>query len=138
MLRPTTGQDQVPLTQPLTWLTPMNAEALDPREQPATLLSRLGRRVAGLALWHDAVPAEDWREQASHWDRVRYDVSGLRAEHTGRRSERARRDYHAATVVTGEVLLSDLPRQLGPLLALGQIAHVGKGASEGFGRFQLR
>jgi len=121
----------------LEFLTPMNAESLDPRERPDTVLSRLMRRVEALAPWQDAAVAEDWRDLAALWLELEWDVSGLRGGAADRRSGRAGREFRVP-VVTGWLGLARVPPPLCALLGLGSETHVGKGATEGFGRLQPR
>lgn len=120
----------------IEFLTPMNAEGDDPVERPATLFVRLARRIAGLALWHDIAVEEDWPRLAAAWDAVRYDLGFLRRGERARHSGRLGKSFSVETV-TGVLRMTDLAPELWPLLALGQETHVGKGASEGFGRFAL-
>lgn len=120
----------------LQFLTPMNAEGDNPLERPATVLARLARRVQGLARWHDAAIAADWPALGVAWGNLAYDIGSLRIERAWRRSGTQARSYEPPTV-SGMLCIVDVPPDLWPLLAIGQEAHVGKGASEGFGRFLL-
>jgi hypothetical protein len=120
----------------LEFLTPMNAEGSDPLEQPETILARLARRARGLALWHDADLDENWPQLAEAWRAASYDLRLLRHARVGRHSGRTHRDFDM-DAVTGTVLMDDVVPEVWPLLVIGQETHVGKGASEGFGRYRL-
>jgi hypothetical protein len=120
----------------LAFVTPVNGEGDDPLERPATLIARLARRVEGLARWQDAAIAVDWHELARHWEEMSYDLGALRRGTARRHSGRAGRDFNAA-VIAGVLRITEIPPELRALLAIGATAHIGKGASEGFGRYLL-
>lgn len=120
----------------LEFVTPMNAEGDDPLERPATIVARLARRVQGLAQWHDAAIAADWAALGAVWGGLSYDTASLRVERVWRRSGTQARSYEPPAV-RGMLRITGVPPELWPLLAIGQQAHIGKGASEGFGRFFL-
>lgn len=118
------------------FLTPMNAEGDDPLERPATILARLARRAQGMAQWHDAAVAADWPVLARRWDALPYDTAFLRQRRVGRRSGQQRLRYET-DAVEGTLRIIEVPSELRALLAIGREVHVGKGASEGYGRFLL-
>ncbi len=118
------------------FLTPMNAERDDPVGRPATLFARLARRIEGLALWHDVALDEDWRGLGVSWNDVEYDVRGLRTACARRRSGGTQTSFHVPTV-SGTLWVHEVTSELWSLLALGAETHVGKGATEGFGRYAL-
>jgi CRISPR-associated endoribonuclease Cas6 len=120
----------------LVFLTPVNAEGDDPFERPSTLLARLARRVEGLARWQDAAIAADWPALASAWREASYDLGQLRRAAIVRRSGRERRDFTIGAA-EGVLRITELPAELWPLLVIGSETHIGKGASEGFGRYLL-
>jgi|SRR5579862_111121 len=120
----------------LVFVTPVNREGDDPLERPATLVARLARRVEGLARWHDATIAADWTMLARAWGAMAYDIGLLQRGAVRRRSGRAGRGF-AAGVVVGTLRLDDIPGEVWPLLAIGATTHIGKGASEGFGRYLI-
>lgn len=120
----------------LRFLTPMNAEGDDPLERPGTIFARLVRRVQGLARWHDAEIEADWPALARRWDGLPYDTGFLQRRRVLRRSGQQQRQYEIEAV-TGTLRLTDVPPPLLASLAIGREIHVGKGASEGFGRFLL-
>jgi hypothetical protein len=128
-----------PPPQPMVdvvFLTPMNGEGDDPFERPATVFARLARRIEGLARWHDAEIAADWQALAALWEGASYDLGLMQRAGVVRRSGRERRSFTVETV-KGTLRIADLPAELWPLLVIGCPIHVGKGASEGFGRFLL-
>lgn len=100
------------------------------------MLRRLARRLRGLASWHDAALDEDWASVAAGWRDARFDIGGLDLARTPRRSGRGGQRYEAEAV-TGRLGIEGLDALTGLLLAMGETAHVGKGASEGFGRYRL-
>jgi hypothetical protein len=120
----------------LQFVTPMNAEGDDPLERPATVLARMARRVQGLALWHDAEVEADWTALGTEWNGLSYDTGFLRRRLVQRHSGRQMRRY-AAAVVGGTLIIANPSPVLRALLAIGREVHVGKGATEGFGRFLL-
>ncbi|MGD9617860.1 MAG: CRISPR system precrRNA processing endoribonuclease RAMP protein Cas6 [Alphaproteobacteria bacterium] len=120
----------------MQFLTPMNAEGDNPLERPATVFARLARRIQGLTQWHDAAIETDWAALAAAWGNLAYDTGSLHIEHAWRRSGTQARSYEPPTV-RGMLRITDVPLDLWSLLAIGQEAHVGKGAGEGFGRFLL-
>lgn len=120
----------------LDFLTPLNAENDDPLDRPATVLARLARRVEGLARWQDVAIDEDWRALAANWAELSYDASSLRRVRIHRRSGRTAREF-VMDAVAGTLCIDGVPAPLRALLAIGEQVHIGKGASEGFGRFVL-
>ena len=120
----------------LDFLTPLTAESDEPLERPATVLARLARRVEGMARWQDVAIEADWRTLAVAWEGMSYDVSGLRRARVARRSGRGSRTF-AMEAIVGTLGVDGLTQELCALLAIGQQVHIGKGASEGFGRFVL-
>jgi hypothetical protein len=120
----------------LQFLTPMNAEGDDPLDRPATVLARLAGRIRGLALWHDAEVAADWAALERLRNELSYDTAFLRRRRIRRRSGR-QRHYYDTEAVEGMLRIAAPPEPVRAILALGREAHVGKGASEGFGRYLL-
>lgn len=120
----------------LEFLTPMNAEGDDPIDRPGTLFARLARRIEGLAAWQDCALDEDWQRLAAEWQALTYDVSLLRRSRSDRHSGRSGARFMVETVA-GSLQIADVPSSLRVLLVLGSMTHVGKGATEGFGRFRL-
>ena len=118
------------------FLTPVNGEGDDPFERPATVLARLARRVEGLARWQDAAIAADWRALAGAWREASYDLGQLHRVAIVRRSGRERRDFTIGAA-EGVLRIADLPAALWPLLVIGSETQIGKGASEGYGRYLL-
>jgi hypothetical protein len=92
--------------------------------------------VQGLARWHDAAIEADWPELARQWDALSYDTGLLQRQPVRRRSGQQQRSYNTDGV-SGLLRIAQVPPPQMALLAIGREAHVGKGASEGFGRFLL-
>ena len=120
----------------LEFLTPMNAEHDDPRDRPATVIARLARRVEGLARWHDIALDEDWNQLSAIWGAAEYDTHMLHPVTTPRRSGRKAQNF-SMFAVDGSLAIGGLSPPLRALLAIGVSTHIGKGASEGFGHYQL-
>ena len=120
----------------LEFLTPMNAEGDNPLERPGTVLARLALRIEGLARWHDVGIDEDWEQLGIAWNAACYDVRQMQHRPVTRRSGRGQA-YFTAPTVQGKLWISEFAPELWPLLAIGAETHVGKGATEGFGRFEL-
>jgi hypothetical protein len=89
-----------------------------------------------LALWHDVALVEDWRRLGVDWNNVSYDIRFLRAGQAARRSGRGQQNFVVPTVI-GTLWMDNLTPELWRLLIVGAETHVGKGASEGYGRYIL-
>lgn len=130
------GLDPLPLRPEidLEFATPMVDEDGDLLERPTMILTRLTWRIAALAPWHGVALVDEGGRLRSEIDRLSSDVTRLRTLSAPRRSGRAGQRFKVPTLV-GILGIFDPPLGLGPLLAIGQRTHVGKGAVEGFGRF---
>lgn len=120
----------------LQFLTPMNAERDSPIMRPGTLFTRLVSRIEGLAFWHDAALVEDSQCLEARSTAVSYDVRLLQLDHAARRSGRTQQNFVVPTV-SGTLWMDNLSPELWSLLVIGAETHVGKGATEGFGRYIL-
>lgn len=125
-----------PASYHLDFITPMNAEGDDPILRPATIIARLARRVEGLARWQDTAIADDWDHLAHLWYDVDYDTRGLAHERMNRHSGRGQQGFTVPTI-SGRLTLRAVPAVLIPLLIIGAETAIGKGATEGFGRYRL-
>jgi len=119
----------------LRFLTPMNAEGDDPLDRPSTVLARLARRIEGMARWQEAALDVDWPALGRLWLTLDYDTTSLVARRMQRRSGQAGRRFGVDTV-EGTLRVANAPASLAPLLRIGTVIHVGKGAAEGYGRFR--
>jgi hypothetical protein len=120
----------------LEFLTPLNAEGENVLERPELILSRLARRIVGLARWYDAEIEDDWEKISSAWQNAAYDVRSLRQLTLMRRSG-SQDAYFMTPGIHGALLIDDFAPALWPLLAIGAEIHAGKGASAGLGKFRI-
>ena len=104
---------------------------------PRMLLSSLANRIAGLARWHDARIAADWRGLAEAADELHSDAAGLRSVRWTRRSDRQGRRLIPMTGLTGTLVLAGDLGPAAPLLALGALCHAGSHTALGLGAYDL-
>lgn len=129
--------DSIPNSATLDWITPLDAEKIDASNRAASILTRLYRRLNGLARWHDsALP--DLPEDVVHVWETMLKTEGLRAptlhpSHSGK----DRRTFQTS-VATGTLTLRGDLRPFWPLLRLGERCAVGRGAVRGLGRYLLK
>ena len=127
---------RAPESVALSFLTGVDAAGCDPRDDPATLVARLARRVDGLARWQDArIPDAVWMALAADWKRLRYSVELNEGTHE-RFSSRQRRTIRN-TDLTGRIVVGGDIQSVWPLLRIGEHVHIGRGATVGRGRFEL-
>lgn len=128
--------DNVPEAVMLHFVTPVDASATDPLDEPHSLIGRLARRIDGLARWQDTVLDIDWAAMDDIWRGLDYDVSGLRRTTLGRHMGRSGPNVKAMTL-TGTLGIAGDLRPLWPLLLIGRTCHIGRGAVQGLGRYEL-
>ena len=130
------AQPPAPGAAVLHWITPYDAENLDPRKNPQSILTRLHRRLTGMALWHDTTLDPLDPETLVQWTEIA-DTSTLpppRAQAS--RSGRQHRRFETQAI-TGTVILRGDLRTFWPLLRLGERCATGRGAVRGWGRYRL-
>ena len=121
----------------LRFLTGVDAAGCDPLDDPATLIARLARRIDGLARWQDTrIPDPVWEALAPVWKDLRYTVDLHESVHE-RYSERQGRTFRNVGLMGRIGIAGDL-EPIWPLLRLGEHVHIGRGATAGRGRFELR
>ncbi len=121
----------------LEFITPMDSAGDDPLDRPATVIGRLARHVDLLARWMDLEIDADWRALSQLWSDLDYDTAGLaRRGPLDRKSGREKREFTIPLVHGSLGMAGDLA-PIWPILALGQICHVGRKATAGFGRYRL-
>lgn len=118
-------------------LTPLDAEGVDARERPDSVLARMARRVDLMARWQDAALDTHWQALADSWHGLEYDVVNLVPLDVPRRAGRGRHGF-AQPMLTGSLTVMGDLGLLGPLLRLAELSHVGRGATAGFGRVAVR
>jgi len=120
----------------MNWLTPVDAENIDLREKAGSVITRLHRRLAGLAYWHDCALGDLEPGRIDAWQRLAgtEDVSMARAvpAYSG-----AQKKIFRADAAAGRISLSGDLTPFWPLLLLGERCGVGRGAARGRGRFSL-
>ena len=121
----------------IRFITPMDIERGDIADDPQTFFYRLTRRIEGMARWQGAELQWDWDAVLTAWyalDRewIRVDPSIV----SRRRSLRQDMTYANAGRRATLALRGDLT-DIWPLLLIGQLLHVGRGAVAGLGRFEL-
>lgn len=102
----------------------------------ATFLSMLANRVRGIALWHRLDLQEDWHSLPDIARQVEVDAIGLHP-YDGRRKSGRQGRVHGIEGYEGQVSLFGDLMFCSHLLSVGAHAHVGSGASLGFGRYRL-
>ena len=127
----------VPNAVTLDWITPLDAEKIDPSDRGGSILTRLHRRLNGLARWHDSILPALPEDGVREWEMM-LETGGLHAP-TRRpsRSGKDRRTFHAPVAMGTLVLRGDL-RPFWPLLRLGERCAIGRGAVKGQGQYLLR
>lgn len=126
----------IPAEGRIVFVTPLEAEATDLREAPWAVLPRAMRRVALLARWMD-MDAEAMVETIAVQARsIDFDVSDLATHGVRRRSGRAAQAFEQP-MHRGSIGLAGLLETAWPLLVLAEQAHLGRGATSGFGRIRL-
>jgi len=121
----------------LRLLSPLDITGTRRDAHPSSLLSRLLRRIDGLSRWNGmALEPEAGRAMAQSFRHLAVDLSGLRA--TQQLSPNAKGQRRVRDVVLGEIVISGDWAPIWPLLAMGEQAHLGRGAVEGLGRYDLR
>ena len=120
----------------LHFITGVDAAGADPRDDPATLIARLARRIDGLARWQDAaIPAASWEALSEVWRRLHYSeefTEGLHRRYS-HRQDRAIWNPDLA----GRLEIAGCLQPVWPLLRLGEHVHIGRGATAGRGRYRL-
>jgi hypothetical protein len=121
----------------LHFITPFDTTGDDPFDRPATVIGRLARRVDLMARWMGVEVLADWPALAALWHELDYDVRQLyRPRPLNRLSGRGKQAFdqplaHGALLITGPLA------PLWPILLLGQSTHLGRGATNGLGRYRL-
>lgn len=123
---------QIPETVTLHWLTPLDAEKIDPANNPISILTRLHRRAAQLGRWHD-VGMEDANPE--RWQAIEWDAA-LSLSNQPYRSQGGQTAVNADGAL-GDVTLSGDLAEVWPLLRVGERSLVGRGAVRGRGRYEL-
>lgn len=121
----------------LDWLTPLDAEKMDPAGKPGSILKRLHRRLQGLARWHDAALWELPDELVSYWEAIARTGEMDSPKPVPARSGLQQRTFHADTARGRLSLHGDLA-PFWPLLRTGERCAIGRGATRGNGRYVLR
>jgi hypothetical protein len=118
-------------------VTPLDAESVDARDRPDSILGRLGRRVSMLAAWQGCLVDVRWDEFVDGCRSLAFGTSGLRLMKTSRRSGRGRQNF-SQPMLAGSLLVEGKLGLVWPLLQLAEHVHVGRGATMGFGRVAVR
>lgn len=121
----------------MEFVTPLDAAGDDPLDRPASVIGRLARRIDLLARWMDVGLTADWRELATIWNGLDYNVAALSRAHLESRSGRDEKRRFQRSLVQGVLAIGGDLTAIWPLLAIGQLTHVGRGATAGLGRYVL-
>ena len=113
--------------------TPLDAEGKDARDEPATILSRLARRIDMLARWQDAIIGYHWPPPTETWLDIDYELSNLCMNNISRRANRGKNAFDQA-ILTGAITMRGATQDAWWLLRLAELTHVGRGGTSGFGR----
>ena len=125
----------VPQAVELAFITPVDASGKhDILDEPHSLVGRLARRIDGLARWQDARIDADWSALSHHWRGLDYWTQELAPDSTARWSQRQRSNLVNAAL-SGRMTISGDLAPVWPLIQIGQLCHVGRGAVTGQGRY---
>lgn len=116
--------------------TPLSAEKADIADIPYSFITRLARRLSGLARWHDVVYDPHFNTLRQTWDGCDIEIEvdePLLVKRGSSRQHRVRTHLarQATLHIGGDI------EELWPLLRLGETSHVGRGAVTGLGRYRL-
>ncbi len=121
----------------LRFVTPLDSSGDDPLERPATVVGRLARRVDLMARWMGVELDADWPALSRVWLGLDYNADRLaRAAALARHSSRTGQSFRQS-LVAGELAIVGALETIWPLLAAGESCHVGRGATQGLGRYVL-
>ena len=114
----------------------MDIAGRDPLEAPATILSRMIRRVDGASRWCGmALQPELRRDLSLYCKTLEYDVRGLRP---GRHlSQNRHAQQRMNPVINGAFQISGDLTPVWPLLQIAERCHIGRHAVEGLGEIRL-
>lgn len=135
----TTGQivpEPAPRAVRLHLVSPMDISGRDPAREPWTILSRMIRRVDGVARWSGVGLDSDTSRAVSLMCReLQYGIGGLRLgrHHSANRHAQKRTD----PVLTGALDVAGDLAPLWPLLQAAERCHIGRHAVEGLGWIRL-
>lgn len=128
--------DDAPGAVTLCLLSPMDASGMDPIQTPATVLTRMLRRVDAVSRWNGAALPPDMAAALADQARgLRYDTSGLSrgTHHSANRKNQPRND----PTLLGRLHLSGDLQHLWPCLRIAERCHIGRHAVEGLGAVQI-
>lgn len=127
------AMDTPPTAVALDWLTPLDAEKIDPVERAASVLTRLHRRLDGLARWHDSRLAPLDEGAVAYWQAMAQPTLTKRSILQVHARQAQRTD-----VAEGAMALHGDLAPFWAMLRLGERCFVGRGAARGQGRYRLR
>ncbi len=127
-----------PLTPKVTlrWITPLDAEKINPHGKPASILSRLVGRAEGIARWFDAALEADKDALAHLWTTAIRSVDDMEPRYRGFHSGQDRKTVRAKSSLGSIALAGDIAH-LWPLMLIGERIFVGRGAARGCGRYGI-
>jgi hypothetical protein len=121
----------------LDFVTPLDAAGDDPLDRSATVIGRLARRLDLLARWMDIQIDADWEKLSQVWNDLDFDAASLsRRAPLDRQSGRERHKFKVE-LVQGSLGIAGNLEPIWPIIALGQMCHVGRKATAGLGRYAL-
>lgn len=87
--------------------------------------------------WMGVAIDADWTSLGAFWNGLDYDATRLsRADALQRHSGRTRQSYRQS-LVEGELEIAGGLEAIWPLLLAGESCHVGRGVTQGLGRYRL-
>jgi CRISPR-associated endoribonuclease Cas6 len=123
----------------LEFLTPVALSGTSPLEYPASLISTMAFRAAGLARWHDSRLTVDRPQLHEMIDAVRFEWNGAQGVSWQRGSSRQGKAIPMSGYV-GRLSVFGSPEAMNcllPILAVGEEAFIGADVAFGCGRFVL-
>lgn len=130
-------QRPMPLSVGLSFLSPTAADRGNPFRKPHRILERLIRRTILIARWYDCGLDLGSEALSGGWTGVNF-ATELNEDRgsIARFSNRTGRQWHHATVKCNATISGNLTA-FWPFLQIGEVTHVGRGATIGLGRYTL-
>jgi len=120
----------------LEWITPFDAEKIDASEKTGSILTRLHRRIQGMARWHDCTVEDLKDSHVEIWEACS-DPKNLEAIPALPSYSGTKKSMYFADAASGSIRLINNADLFWPLLVIGERCAVGRGATRGRGQFRI-